>query len=458
MPKGKKNTALDESILNYSKYKYSDILEHFSEHDRLLENELSNLECYNEYQLEKPLNSFEDRALNDHLYRVYYSNKTETTLLMQWWISYFVHQHQKQITFKVREYLDSKKLLLDDWLQCVNEGRRGDILCVYLLSIATGVHTMIHLKNKLWCKLRDKPQSHEEMLNCCEKHLVYLSFGIFLCLEKRPPPTLDMLPILGTVSSDDPATQRELLYCVGVTIKTKSAFTGTTPAAKTAKHLKASAAAGSKAQLERVGAKMKAEPSTIKPQATSHKTIPRTYPMVEKYPFEVRIRRLTLKEIEKYTVSLGQTKCPCTVKPSVVTIRSSLVTTRSMAKRKLNKGQKWHTISGHLSQLPTQQRPMFKVRKHILHKHKHKNYMKCRVKDCALAYITFNTVNALNTHHQIYHGNIVYKCHKCKKMINTPSTWRFHKYCQKPKVCKCDHCDEQFMFRSKLKQHKCKHI
>ena len=82
MPKRKKNTALDESILNYSEYNYSDTLKHFSEHDRLLEKKLSSLECYNEYQLEKPLNSFEDRVLNDHLYRVYYSKKTETTLLM----------------------------------------------------------------------------------------------------------------------------------------------------------------------------------------------------------------------------------------------------------------------------------------------------------------------------------------------------------------------------------------
>ena len=35
MPKRKKSTVLDESILNYSKYEYSDSLEHFSEHDRL---------------------------------------------------------------------------------------------------------------------------------------------------------------------------------------------------------------------------------------------------------------------------------------------------------------------------------------------------------------------------------------------------------------------------------------
>ena len=174
MPKRKKSTALDESIPNYSKYEHLDILEHFSEHDRLLQNELSNLECYDEYQLEKPLKSFEDRALNDQIYRVYYSNKTETTLLMRWWISYFARQHHKQITIKVKEYLDSKKLSLNDWLRCVNEGRRGDILCVYLLSIATGVHIMVHLKNKLWCTLRDKPQSHEEMLNCCE-NILYIS-------------------------------------------------------------------------------------------------------------------------------------------------------------------------------------------------------------------------------------------------------------------------------------------
>ena len=130
MLKGEKNTVLEESIPNYSKYDYSDTLDHFSEHDRLLKKELSSLECYNEYQVE-PLNSFEDRVFNDHLYRVYYSKKTETTLLMQRWISYFVRQHRKQITIKVRGYLDLKKLSLDNWLCCVKEGRRGDILCIY---------------------------------------------------------------------------------------------------------------------------------------------------------------------------------------------------------------------------------------------------------------------------------------------------------------------------------------
>ena len=134
MPKRKKSTVLDESIPNYSKYEYLDSLEHFSEHDRLLENELSSLECYDEYQLEKPPNSFEDRALNGHLYRVYYSHKTEMTLLMRWWISYFACQHRKQITTKVREYLDSTKLLLmTGYVVSMKVGREIYSVCIYLV-------------------------------------------------------------------------------------------------------------------------------------------------------------------------------------------------------------------------------------------------------------------------------------------------------------------------------------
>ena len=253
-----------------------------------------------------------------------------------------------------------------------------------------------------------------------------------------------MLPILGTVSSDDPVTQRKLLHQIGMTIKTESGFTGTTSVAKTVKCPKASAAAGSMAQLERLESEMKAEISTTKPHSTSYKTPPHKNPMVETCPFEVCIRRLTTKEIEKYTVR-KPTIHPCTIKPSENTIRSSLVMTRSMAKRKLNRGQKRHTISGHPSQLPTQQKSTFKVRRHILHSHKYKTHMKCRVKNCALSYITFHTLKALNTHHRIYHSHISHKCQTCKKMIYTPSTWRFHTYCQKPKVYKCEHCDDQFM-------------
>ena len=128
---------------------------------------------------------------------------------------------------------------------------------MHLLSIATRVHTMVHLKNnKLWSTLCEKPQSHEEMVDRCEKHLVYLSFGI---LKKRSPPILETMPILGTVLSDDSATQRELIHSVGMKIKPESAFTGTTPTSKLARLPKARAASGSAVQLERVEAEMKVD-------------------------------------------------------------------------------------------------------------------------------------------------------------------------------------------------------
>ena len=86
----KKSAHTEKIILNYSNYAYSEIIKNFSEHDRLSETDLHSLECYKMYQLEWLLNSFNDGELNDHLYRIYYINKMETTLLMRKWISYFV--------------------------------------------------------------------------------------------------------------------------------------------------------------------------------------------------------------------------------------------------------------------------------------------------------------------------------------------------------------------------------
>ena len=192
---------------------------------------------------------------------------------------------------------------------------------------------MVHLKNnKIWSTLHEVPHLHSEMVNHCEKHLVYLGFGIFLCLEKRPSIIPNALPILGTVSSDDPVMQQKLLLSIGMKIKPETEITGTTPAPKSTRTPKASAATGSAAQLERVEAEMKQEPSMNTPEAklVSHKKS-----MVQLYPFEVHISRLTPKEIEKHTKRSHEL-----LPHSPTTTRPSLVTTRSMTKRNMCKGQK----------------------------------------------------------------------------------------------------------------------
>ena len=257
MSKRKKISTTEETLPNYSEYAYSDIVKSFTEHDRLLESDVHSLNCFAEYQVEWSLNSFNDQELNDHLYRIFYSKKTENITLMRRWISYFVKQYPIQISHRAKAYLDSKRLSLEEWLRCVGEGRRGDILCVYLLSLATGVHTFVHLRNnKIWYTLQNIPTSHNELQNKCEQHFVYLGYGIFLCMQRRPT----IPAILGIVSGQDPATQQLLLASVGKTIKLDPGLTGTMDGkTQVTKVSKASAATGSESQLACLEAEMKSD-------------------------------------------------------------------------------------------------------------------------------------------------------------------------------------------------------
>ena len=87
------------------------------------------------------------------------------TQVLHRYLAYYVNLYPRQITQKVNNYLESKKLTLDEWLKSVKDGRRGDILCVYLLSMAIGSHTAVHMRNnKVWSMLKDRPVSHDELI------------------------------------------------------------------------------------------------------------------------------------------------------------------------------------------------------------------------------------------------------------------------------------------------------
>ena len=181
MPKkGKK----EGNVPNYSKYEYTEMMQTFSKTDRLLESELNSLECYDTFQLEAPLNTFNETTLNDHLYKIYHKKQLVSVETMRKLVSFFVRQYKTLLELRVRAYLDSKKLTLDQWLDAVKNNRRGDILCVYLLSLVTGRHTIVHLKGGInWCTLKVIPLLHEELIERCDIHLVYLGFGVFLHLN-----------------------------------------------------------------------------------------------------------------------------------------------------------------------------------------------------------------------------------------------------------------------------------
>ena len=75
MLKKRKSAVLEHPVPNFTGYDYSDVIGDFSEHDRLSEKDISQLICAHEFQLERPLNSFNDRELNDHLYHLFYCKK-----------------------------------------------------------------------------------------------------------------------------------------------------------------------------------------------------------------------------------------------------------------------------------------------------------------------------------------------------------------------------------------------
>ena len=113
MPKRRKNDHPTSEVPNHSQYDYTDSVQTFNELERLLETELNTLVCYQDFQLEASLNSFSDSTLNNHLYTIYRRKRLDSVSTMHKLVSFFIHHYKSQLEPRVKEYLDSKKLTLD---------------------------------------------------------------------------------------------------------------------------------------------------------------------------------------------------------------------------------------------------------------------------------------------------------------------------------------------------------
>ena len=115
---------------NYSLYDYTECIQNFNESDRLLETKLNMLVCYQDFQLEASLNSFSEGTLNGHLYTIYQRKRLDSVSTMHKLVSFFICHYKSQLEPRVKEYLDSKKLTLDQCLESVKNNHCGDILCI----------------------------------------------------------------------------------------------------------------------------------------------------------------------------------------------------------------------------------------------------------------------------------------------------------------------------------------
>ena len=130
---------------------------------------------------------------NDNLYVIYASLISQSLQFIRNWLKSFMLLHKNIMIEKGKFHLDSKKLSYKQWLEAIEDGRKGDILVLYGLSVLTEVHTYVHLhNNQFWSTLKKVPESHSETLKMCAKHLLYLGRGMFI--ELTPRPSLDTLP------------------------------------------------------------------------------------------------------------------------------------------------------------------------------------------------------------------------------------------------------------------------
>ena len=82
--KKKKRDKEKDNIPFHNPFEYSDTIVDFSECERLLESDLEQqLPCFSEYEPECKLNSMMDSRLNDHLYGVYSTKRSETVSFMR---------------------------------------------------------------------------------------------------------------------------------------------------------------------------------------------------------------------------------------------------------------------------------------------------------------------------------------------------------------------------------------
>ena len=119
MSKCKKKSSSAASLPNYSKYDYADKLPPFSEHDRVLETELSSFVCFHSYQPERNLNQITDDVLNYHLYMTFRKKNLETPRLIRKLVIFFVRRYKELLAKKAQDYLDSKKLTMKEWLTSI---------------------------------------------------------------------------------------------------------------------------------------------------------------------------------------------------------------------------------------------------------------------------------------------------------------------------------------------------
>ena len=119
----------------------------------------------------------EDKTIaeNDRMYNFLASLCGQDRKFMCTWLHLFVRLHKGYFTSLASNYFKRKGLTLENWLDSVHDGKKGDVLSLLSLCMLIEKHVLVHLHNgQIWTSLNDSTGSHDAILSKVDIHLVYL--------------------------------------------------------------------------------------------------------------------------------------------------------------------------------------------------------------------------------------------------------------------------------------------
>ena len=126
---------------------------------------------------------------NDALYDIYARCMNRSISFIREWLKLFFIMRKAQLAKKAKQYLKSKGLSVDTWLESITDSRKGDVLVLFRLNLLMATHCLVHLANgQIWTTLATLSGVHSTDLQKCDMHLAYIRGGLFIELTECAVP------------------------------------------------------------------------------------------------------------------------------------------------------------------------------------------------------------------------------------------------------------------------------
>ena len=135
----------EKHIESRNLWKYVEVLTPIYEVHKVMRDEIVRLSCRSNHEV-SPVTKGVDE--NDMLYHFFVELCWQDMKFMRTWLHLFVRLHKKYFNNISKTYLTRKGLSLDNWLDSVQDGRKGDVLTLLGLCMLIEKHTLVHLHGR----------------------------------------------------------------------------------------------------------------------------------------------------------------------------------------------------------------------------------------------------------------------------------------------------------------------